>query len=202
MKSGLHKLGFIAFIFIIVCLSVEHLFAQEPPLVDGDCQEYSRLKAKRLHLTVSKDVELHLYQDKYYVWMCYSYPDGSFGMVDLRLKTAIVPEPVNLHISAQLGEWPANKPELAPQNPESELWWNAKGWAANPIWINGMDKSNDKLRYRFKNAKAREIQLSKRRFGRGNWSFSMEIRNIKGSDGKPYDVVFPKAGEFYSLKIF
>ena len=200
MKACLRDVGLIALVFVSVCVTAQRSFAQEPPLVDGDCEEYARLEAKRI--TVSKEIELHLYQDKHYVWMCYSYPSGSFGTVDIKLKTAALPKPLNLHVSAQLGEWPADKPELAPQNPESELWWNAKGWTANPVWINGMDKTTDKPRYRFKNAKARELQLSKRRFGRGDWLFSMEIRSIKGVDGKFYDLTFPKAGEFYSLKIF
>lgn len=200
MKGCIRNIGFIALALIFACAGARRSFTQEPPLVDGDCDEYARLKAKRI--IVSKDITLHLYQDKYYVWMCYSYPDESFATVDLKLKTPTQPEPLNLHVSAQLGEWLADKPELAPKTPESDLWWNAKGWTANPVWINGTDRSSDKPRYRFKNAKAREIQLSKRRFGRGEWLFSMEIRRVKGGDGKFYDVVFPKAGEFYSLKAF
>ena len=66
------------------------------------------------------------------------------------------------------------------QKPESDLWWNVKGWTANPVWINGSDRSSDQPRCRCK----------------------MEIRSVKGADGKFYDVVFPKAGEFYSLKTF
>ncbi|HJU55467.1 MAG TPA: hypothetical protein VJ715_12875 [Pyrinomonadaceae bacterium] len=200
MKAYFRVVWLVALAFVSVCAMAQRSFGEEPPLVDGSCEEYARLRAKRV--AVSKDVELHVYQDKHYVWMCYSYPEGSFGTVDVKLKTAALPAPLNLHVSAQLGEWPADKPELAPQNAESELWWNAVGWTANPVWINGMDRSGEKPRYRFKNAKARELQLSKRRFGRGAWSFSMEIRSIKGGDGKLYDVVFPKAGESYSLKVF
>jgi len=200
VRACLSSLWLVALALVSVCGAAERSFAQEPPLVDGSCEEYPRLGAKRL--TVSGDVELYVYQDKHYVWLCYGYPEGSFGTLDVKLKTAALPAPLNLHVSAQLGEWPADKPDLAPQNAESELWWNAVGWTANPVWVNGMDKSGDKPRYRFKNAKARELQLSKRRFGRGDWSFSMEIRSVKGGDGKFYDVVFPKAGEFYTLKTF
>lgn len=173
--------------------------AQTPPLVDGSCDEYAGLKAQKL--SVSPDVELHIYQDKYFVWMCYSYPEGSFGTADIRLKTPAFPDPLNLHVSAQLGEWPANKPDMAPKTGESDLWWNAKGWTANTVWMNGMDRTGDTPRIKFKNAKAREIQIGKERFGRGTWSISMEIRAIKGADGKMYNTNFPKPNEVYDLKV-
>lgn len=167
--------------------------AQAPPLVDGNCEEYARLKAAKL--VVSKDVDLHIYQDRHYVWLCYTYPDGSFGIADLKITNRIFPNGINLHVSAQLGEWPIDKPELAPKNPESDLWWNHSGWTANTVWINGMDRSRERASFRYKNAKAREMQLSKQRFGRGTWKFSIEIRSIKGADGNNYDVTFPTTGQ-------
>jgi len=199
-RAHLLKMALVCLAFVYLCITAHVTFAQQPPLVDGDCEEYPRLKGK--HITISNDVELYLYQDKHYVWFCYSYPDGSFGTLDMKLKTKSLPEFLNLHVSAQIGEWPAGRPERAPQNPESELWWNARGWTANPVWINGMDKSTEKPRYRFKNAKARELQLSKKRFGHGDWLFSMAIRSVKGHNGGLYDVTFPKPGEFYTLKTF
>lgn len=194
------KPGFlIVLALILIWTAAGCLAAQEPPLVDGDCSEYPGLGATRV--SMSADVELYIYQDRYYVWLCYTYPEGSFGTADLKLKTQTLPSALNLHISAQLGEWPADKPELSPKDPESDLWWNVKGWTANTVWINGMDRSGAKPRYRFKNARAREIQLGKRRFGRGDWSFSLEIHSIKAADGKLYNVTFPKAGGSYTLKV-
>jgi hypothetical protein len=200
VRACVRNFGLKALLLALLLLTTSSAMAQEPPLVDGDCDEYPRLKAKQLAL--SKDVTLNIFQDKHFVWLCYGYPEGSFATVDLKLKTPALPDTLNLHVSAQLGEWPLNKPELAPKDPESDLWWNTKGWTANPVWINGMDRTGERPRYRFKNAKAREFQLSKRRFGRGEWQFSMEIRRIKGSDGSFYDVVFPRAGEFHTLKAF
>lgn len=188
----------IAMIAAVILLTLSSVSGQEPPLVDGDCSDYVRLKVKPI--SVSNEVSLYIHQDKHFVWMCYTYPEGSFGTTDIKLKTSNLTEPLNLHVSAQLGEWPADKPELAPRNPESDIWWNAKGWTANTVWINGMDRTGPTPRYRFKNARAREIQLSKSRFGKGVWTFSMEIRNIKGPDSKTYDVTFPKSGK-YSLKV-
>ena len=63
-----------------------------------------------------------------------------------------------------------------------------------------MDRSGATPRYKFKNAKAREFQLSKQRFGRGTWSFSLAIRSINGADGKPYNVTFPTTGT-HSLRV-
>lgn len=178
---------------LTLLLFVSPAVPAQPPLVDGDCSEYTRLKARRY--SVSTDVVLYFYQDKHFVWFCYSYPEGSFATADLKLVTAVFTSGINLHVSAQLGEWPADKPDKAPKNAESDLWWNHKGWTANTVWINGMDRSGPTPRYRFKNAKAREMQLGKERFGRGRWKFSLDIRSIRGADGKTYDVTFPATGQ-------
>lgn len=179
---------------ILMFLFVPCSSAQQPPLVDGDCGEYEKLESRRLD--ASKDVPLRIYQDKHFVWLCYEYPDGSFATADLKLFTRDFPSGINLHVSAQLGEWPVDKPDLAPKSAESDLWWNHKGWTANTVWINGMDRSGETPRYKFKNAKAREIQLSKSRFGRGLWKFTIEIRRIKGADGNLYDVTFPSKAQY------
>ena len=141
--------------FAVLLLSILNASAQAPPLVDGNCSEYARLKATRL--VVSKDVDLHIFQDRHFVWLCYTYPDGSFATADLKLTAPALTYAINLHVSAQLAEWPVDKPDLAPKNPESDSWWNATGWTANPVWINGMDRSGASPRYKFKNAKAREF---------------------------------------------
>ena len=169
-----------------------------PPLVDGDCQEYAGLGVESINLT--EGVDLFLFQDSHYVWLCYTYPPNSFGTMDLVLETDTLPASLNLHVSAQIGEWPADQKDEAPQDPESDKWWNARGWMANPVWINGMDTSGDKPRYRFKNAPAREVQLSKERFGRGDWRFSLNIRAIRGPDGMFQEVNFPQDGGRYTLK--
>jgi hypothetical protein len=155
----------------------------------------------RSQLLLSRDVVLQIFQNEDYVWMCYGFPDGSFGTLDLIVRTGSLKEGLNLHASAQLGEWPADKPDLAPKSPESDLWWNVKGWIANPVWINGMDRSAATPRYRFKNAKARELQLSKERFGPGEWKLTFNIRRVKGSDGQFYDINFPKDGSPYTLMV-
>ena len=94
----------------LMLLLVSYSSAQQPPLVDGDCSEYEKLKSRKLE--ISKDVPLRIYQDKHFVWLCYEYPDGSFATADLKLFTRDFPSGINLHVSAQLGEC---QPEMEPQ---------------------------------------------------------------------------------------
>ncbi|MBQ4819522.1 hypothetical protein [Aquimarina sp. MMG016] len=170
-----------------------------PPLVDGNCNEYIKLGANSI--SISEDVNLYIFQDDYYVWISYCYPEGSYGTVDLEIETNTISDPLNLHVSAQMGEWPLNNKDLKPKNPESDLWWKTNGWTANPVWINGMDKTADRLRYKFKNGEAREIQLSKNRFGKGEWKIRMNVRSILNKAGEFYDIEFPENDEAYLIEV-
>lgn len=184
---------------LVLTVNITGICQLAPPLVDGNCGEYKTLGSDSLKL--DDQVTLYFYQDKHYLWMCYNYLEGSYGTLDLKLDTDQLVEPINLHVSGQLGEWPANDPEAAPKNPESDKWWNNIGWTANPIWINGMDKSGETPRYRFKNALAREMQLSKGRFGRGDWKFTLEIRSLKNPKGEYYNITFPAAGSQHLIHV-
>lgn len=174
------------------------LAAPAPPLVDGDCSDY-RLPGTRT-FPVAPGVELHVAEDEHFVWFCYTYPAGSMAQLDMTLKTARLAEPLNLHVSAQLGEWPARKPELAPADPNSDLWWNTRGWTANTLHINGMDTSGPAPRYRWKHTPARELQLSKQRFGGGRWEFALAIYQVKQGDVLR-TVNFPAAGTMQSIEV-
>ncbi len=167
-------------------------------MVDGWADEYQELGAQPINL--SDSVDLYFYQNDHYVWICYTYPSESFGTLDMKIETENLDEPLNLHVSAQVGEWPVNKPELAPKDPLSDRWWNMKGWISNEVWPNGIDRSGEVARPKFKNAPARELQLSKERFGRGKWEISMEIRAIKSSDGF-ISLQFPENKSAYILNV-
>ena len=169
-----------------------------PPLVDGKCQEYEGLAATVLDL--DHGVKLHIYQNEHYVWLCYCYQPGSYGTLDLVLAAPELDRPLNLHVSAQLGEWPANPLEAAPKNPESDKWWNHEGWTANEIWPNGTDRSGEAPRPKFKNADARELQISKARFGKGDWKMKFNIRALRTTSGMA-NLTFPAGDESYILKV-
>ena len=72
---------------------------------------------------------------------------------------------------------------------------------SNPVWPNGMDRSGDTPRYLFKNDPAREIQLSKARFGIGEWRFRLRINAIRNNEGEYVGEVFPADGEEYVLLV-
>lgn len=198
MEKNLRRSALLLSLSFLAACSGGRSMTPPTPLVDGACDQYPALRAETV--AVSDEVRLHLFQDDHYVWMCYAYPPGSFATMDLQLATEGLAEPMNLHVSAQLGEWPVSAPELAPTEPTSDRWWNATGWTANPVWVNGMDTTGARPRYRFKNANAREIQIAKARFGTGTWQFTASMRQIKRADGSFYDLDFPDDGTPYRLR--
>lgn len=174
------------------------LAAAPTPMVDGDCGEYAALGAQRE--TIVDGVTLHVHQDRDHVWLCYTVPDGSFGLLDLRIESDALPEPVNVHVSAKLGEWPADRPELAPQGPDSPLWWNHRGWTAHWIAYDGVDRDAAPPRPRWRLGGAREVQLFRARFGAGEWRLAFDIQRIRGADGTDSNVRFPAGDALYRLQ--
>jgi hypothetical protein len=148
------------------------------PMVDGKCIEY-----KSMPTSTSTDlgfgVTLFSFQNDDYVWFCYSKNKQSYGTLDLYIDAPNLPEPLNFHISAQLGEWPANKPDLAPKEANSDQWWEINGWWANVVSSNGMQKNKKgENQTNYKTGTGREIVLSKEHFGNGEWQLYFNIRNI------------------------
>lgn len=173
---------------------------QAPPLVDGNIDDFKALNVTPISLM--EGVDLYFYQNQHFVWIAYTYPDGSFGTMDMHLESEKLDGPLNLHVSGEVGEWPVNNPELAPKNPESDRWWNMQGWIANEVWPNGMDRSGETPRYKFKNAPSRELQLSKARFGQGEWKIRLNIRAIQTANGQRTSLNFPETeGEYHILKV-
>ncbi len=195
-----HLLRLFSAFFILITIT----FCQPPtdrplitPMVDGQTEEYIELGVRPIDL--GDHVELYLYQNDYYVWLAYTYPEGSYGILDMEIISPKVQDTLNLHVSAQLGEWFIKEGAPRPQNPESELWWNHNGWYSNEVWPNGSDKSGDQPRPKFKNALAREVQLSKDRFGYGDWYFNLNLGSIRSADGSLTRIRYPGENQFYRL---
>lgn len=168
------------------------------PLLDGACDEYTTLAQVRHQ--VSTDVTLYVFQDRDYVWLCYTLPANSFGMADLTIASPGLEEAINLHVSAQLGEWPADEPDAAPASADSAQWWNHRGWSGTTVPFNGAKATLDevgrpKVDYNFRMTRARELQLSKQRFGRGQWRWHIDIRNVADGKGGQASLRFPARGE-------
>ena len=189
-------LTFISILFILSC----NTSSQEPPIVDGFNSEFNLLKSSKFQ--VSEDILLQLYQNEHFVWLTYNVPKGSYGTMDMVLETPNLSEAINLHVSAQVGEWYENKPDSAPKTPESDKWGLTKGWTGNAIWFKQMDTSADEPQLVFKSAPARELQLSKSYFGKGNWLFNIEIRAIKDANGNFKTLKFPKDSEKFELEVY
>ena len=158
------------------------------PLLDGVCDEYSQLESRVYELP--HGVQLNLVQDADYVWLCYSLPPESYGTLDLRIETPALEDPLNLHVSAQLGEWRADHPDEAPVGPSSDIWWRIEGWSANSVRINGTRETPQGPRPHFLADVGRELQLSKSRFGRGEWRLRFEIRNVQVG-GEDVTILYP-----------
>lgn len=199
-RHSMKKSLLITFLPVLFFYSCHNTTNPAPPLVDGSCQEYEGLEAQIIALDYG--VKLHMYQDDHYVWFCYCYADGSFGTLDMEVESPNLDGPLNLHVSAQLGEWPINQPELAPKNSQSDKWWNHKGWTANEVWMNGLNRTEERTSPRWKNAPARELQLSKTRFGRGDWKIKMQINSVKKPDEGLASITFPADADTYTLKVY
>ncbi|MEP0985655.1 hypothetical protein [Ekhidna sp.] len=185
-------------IFLIALLSCQQAENPAPPLVDGSIEDFRRLNVSPIELM--SETNLYFYQDKHYVWIAFDYPDGSYGTADIKLLSPKLSDTINLHVSAQLGEWYLTEDSPRPDNPQSDLWWNHSGWYANEVWPNGTDNSGEEPQPNFKNAKAREIQISKERFGKGEWKIQIEIRAIQTSEGFT-SITFPE-NDFHQLEVF
>lgn len=176
------------------------LFAAAPlmadttvPLVDGECGEYRDLEAKTWSLP--HGITLSAFQDAGNLWLCYDLPEDSMGTLDLVLQTPRMSSAMNLHVSAQLGEWPVDAPDSAPASPDSERWWQVSGWWSNAVSLNGMERSGQAPRPRFIPSPGRELQLSKAHFGEGAWQLRFNIRSVKDADGERHAFTWPATDE-------
>lgn len=166
--------------------------ATAEPMLDGRCEEHRAAGVQPQ--PVGNGVTAYLRQTANHVWLCFDVPQGSYAPLDLRLEAPRLQRAINLHASAQLGEWDADDPSAAPADSASPLWWKVEGWWANTIVFNGMTDTPQGRRARFRFAEGREIQFSKDRFGRGTWRLSADIMNVAGPDGEMISLRWPSAG--------
>lgn len=155
------------------------------PLMDGRCAEYADLDVENIDL--SGAAELHIFQDSHYVWICHTMPAAvSISWDDIEFYTPAFPEGINLHASAQLGEWPLNDPDAQPKTSSSDKWWKVEGWWANTSGPNGVVEINGKNQTNWMNIAAREYQISKERFGRGEWKIRFNLHTAASDGGLTY----------------
>ena len=180
--------GALAMLFCSGCASQAD--AAGYPLLDEGCREYATLGADTVALP--DHMTLNVFQDESYVWLCASLPPESYGAADIVIDAPGLDAPRNLHISAQLGEWPAEGEGGGPETAESDQWWRVSGWSAIPFRFNGYQGEGDERRAKFIPSEARELQLSKAHFGRGVWNLRLEFNLVRLPNGDLGTVTFPE----------
>jgi hypothetical protein len=167
------------------------LAARPYPLADGRCSEYADIGAERLAL--EHGVTLWAYQDKHFVWLCLQPANDGMAVLDLGLDAPGLEEPLDLHVSAQLGEWPWRVE--APATPADPLWGRTTGWTGNvsPHRFTARDQGG--FAHQVGKVAGRELQLSKARFGRGTWRLIVSLQFLEGDDGV-HHLVDPASGSF------
>lgn len=168
------------------------------PMLDGRCDDHVEIAQ-----TIAADAGATVYvrQTKDHVWLCFAVPEGSYGTLDLRIEAPHLAKPLNLHASAQLGEWTADDAEAAPKDGSSPVWWrNVDGWWGSVTPFNGMRTTPEGRQINFRTVRGRELQLSKRRFGLGEWKLAATISDVAGPGEERVSVRWPQSGNF-TLKV-
>ena len=169
------------------------------PFFDGLCDEYAAMGVPAHSLGAG--VELYVHGGPETVWLCYTLPPDSYGTLDLYISTPALADPLNLHVSAQLGEWRAGHRDEGPHGASSPLWWKIDGWYSNAASFNGSVDTDDGRRPNFLASAGRELALQRSRFGSGEWRLRFQIGAVQLPDGERITVQFPSAesGEEYFL---
>jgi hypothetical protein len=143
----------------------------EPILLDGRCELPEYRGAARVDL--GHGVDMLLIRSGWHLGLCIPLRPGSFGTTDLFLVTPRQAVPLNLHVSAQIGE----RRLEAGRWPEWAFW-NHRSWAAPWVPFEGFDGEGSERRPRWGTGGAREMALDIRRFGEGRWQFRIEMRRL------------------------
>jgi hypothetical protein len=164
-----------AFALLLICCAGSCAAA---PLLDGDCSDHRA--AGVVPLSLADGVDLYVRQHDGQLWLCTTLSPGDFGTLDLQLFTPKHPQGVNLHVSAQLGQWPLNDPGQAPTRANSPLWWNHRGWSGTTLRFNGLVEENGQRTPRLLPGPARELQIDIQHFGPGEWRMALQFSQLGG----------------------
>ena len=147
---------------------------QAPFLIDGVCDEDAWDQTP--HFDIGGGATLDWLQDENYLYMCLSITEGSYGTFDLYYLDPSDGQPVDLHVSAQIGErklvdgvWP------------DYLWWNNTAWTANNIEM----QYTDNKRSGFVEPAGHELQanLLKLANDKGEITLMLHVRALMSEDG-------------------
>lgn len=168
------------------------------PMLDGRCDDH--VEAAPTH-AAGEGVTAYVRQTDEHVWLCFAVPEGSYATLDLRVEAPGLAKPMNLHASAQLGEWVTDDPAAAPKDGSSEIWWrDVAGWWGSTTPFNGMATTAAGRQINFRTVRGREMQLSKQRFGSGEWKLVATLSDVAVPGKDPVTIRWPASGEF-ALKV-
>lgn len=164
-------------------LDVYAMSAGDPAVVlDGRCAEVEWRGSAAVELGAG--VVFRAREDGDQVHLCIQPPTDGLGTLDIHLAAPTAGAPVNLHVSAQVGEsvWtPAGWSEI--------VWLNYDRWYGTPVPLANVEAGPEGPRLRFAPGTARELTLDKSRFGPLPWRIRIEVRSL-GPDRQPA-LVFP-----------
>lgn len=152
-------------------------------LIDARCESDEWAGASR---TAAGATELLVQQDDDTVYLCVPLPPDSYGTMDLYVLPAGTTQPVNLHASAQVGER-----QRTPEGWPDWTFGNYHGWYSPPVALSASSVVDGRARLTFGAVAAREVAISKAKFGSTRWQFMIEIRAL--GSGKTGSVRFPAA---------
>ena len=89
---------------------------------------------------------------------------------------------------------------LAPKDGASPIWGKVEGWWANVVPFGGLITTPEGRQVNYKAIPGREMQLSKQRFGRGEWKLVATISDVAVPAGERISVRWPVSGHF-TLKV-
>ncbi|MCB1552824.1 MAG: hypothetical protein KDJ14_03365 [Xanthomonadales bacterium] len=159
------------------------------PLLDGDCGDHR--DAGVVPRILAQSVELYVHEYAGQLWLCATLAPGDLGTVDVQLVTPRYPRGINLHVSAQLGEWPLDRPDDAPTGANDARWWNHRGWSGSTLRFHGMEDVDGQRRPRLLPGRARELQIDVARFGAGTWNLLLRFQQLGGRE----ELIYPDAGD-------
>src|SRR5688500_10722687 len=83
------------------------------PMLDGRCDDH---RAGAAVAALGGGVSAYVRETRDHVWLCFALPPDSHGTTDVRIEAPALEAALNLHASAQLGEWAADEPSAAPKD--------------------------------------------------------------------------------------
>jgi hypothetical protein len=154
-------------------------------LLDGTCADDEWNDAKSIASNQGHTIRVK--RSDRYLFMCITYPENSHGVFEGYLVSENQPKPLNIHVSAKVGdrEWQDDK------WPEWE-WWAAQGWWSNAARYNSTEEGER----RFLRTPAREIQFDLDHFGRAGWRIMFDLYYGQNDDGSNRTVPLPAGAKF------